>query len=95
MAEPKTRGLGPIPVSKLCKHPEWNAYVQAAKAFSDAKDKAQEAKTAMKAILKKGAAELRDIENLDFTWSVGAKEISVFEQLQTTSRRGLKEIAFG
>jgi len=95
MAEPKTRALGIISVAKLSKHQEWNAYAQAAKAFSDAKDKAEEAKAAMKAALKKGSPDLQQIGNLDFTWSVGAKEISVFEQLQTTTRRRAKEIAFG
>jgi hypothetical protein len=95
MTDPKTRSLGAIPVSKLSKSLEWTAYTQAAKAFSDAKDKAQETKAAVKAALKKGSAELRDVANLDFTWSQGAKEINVFEQLQTSGRRGRKEIAFG
>jgi hypothetical protein len=95
MADPKTRSLGSIPVSKLSKLQEWTAYEQAAKTFSDAKDRAQKAKAAMKTVLKNKSAELRDVEGLDFTWTQGAKEISVFEQLQTTGRKGGKEIAFG
>jgi hypothetical protein len=95
MADPKTKGLGSIPVSKLSKLSEWTAYMTAARNFSEAKDKVAEAKKAMKAALKKGSTELRDVDNLDFTWTQGDKEITVFEQLQTSSRRGGKEIAFG
>lgn len=94
MADPKTKGLGSIPVSKLTKLPEWQKYADAAKAFSKAKEAAQEAKTAMKNALKKGSAELRDIDGLDFTYVDGQKEITVFEQLQKSTPRG-KQIAFG
>ncbi|MGC2076120.1 MAG: hypothetical protein WA728_08835 [Xanthobacteraceae bacterium] len=95
VGEQKTRSLGTIPVSKLSRLPEWKDYVEAAKAFSAAKNNAQKAKTAMKDVLKRGSSELRDIEGLEFNYVDGNKEIYVYEQLQQPSRTRGKEIAFG
>jgi hypothetical protein len=85
MADPKTRTVGIIPVTKVKTQDAWKAYHAAATAFAEAKDKASAAKTAMKESFKRTIPALRDIGDFDFT--VQGDKITVFENLAKTSTR--------
>jgi hypothetical protein len=87
--------IGTVPVERVQKMKEAQAFFQASKAFSEAKRNSQIAKTAFRNALKKQSSQLRSIENLDFIVSPDAKTLTLFEVSKASRRsRASNEIEF-